>query len=155
MIKKYAQKLSPVELEDRAMKSGTSWHHHCLPPTCFVNDTKEEIIVLEAGDDMIYCESSKELRETLEEHAYQLSRSRNKKKKPIKHEALDLVRQYVKAGKKWHFHIAEPSCLLSMATDFTLIVENDENGGKHEWSIDTKPVELVRAIDDYYLGRNN
>jgi len=46
-----------------------------------------------------------------------------------------------------------PSCLLSMATDFTLIVENDENGDKQEWSFDAKPVELVRAIDDYYLGR--
>lgn len=153
MIKKFAKKISPVELKDRAMKAGTSWHHHCVPLTCFVNDTKEEVIVFEAGNDIFYCESSKKLREELEEHAYQLSRPRKGKKQPSKHEVLDLVRQYAQEGTKWHFHIARPSCLLSMATDFTLIVENDENGEKREWSFDAKPVELVRAIDDYYLGR--
>jgi len=153
MIKKHAKKISPVELKDRAMKAGTSWHHHCVPPTCFVNDTNEEIIVLEAGDNIFYCPSSRELREELEEHNFQLNKSERTSNQPCKHEALDLVRKYVKAGKKWHFHIAMPSCFLSMATDYTLIVENDENKGKHEWSFAKQPVALVRAIDDYYLGR--
>jgi hypothetical protein len=153
MIKKHAVRISPEELHDRAMKAGTSWHHHNVSATCFVNDTNEEIIVLETGNDTFYCPSSKELRVTLEEHAYQLNKSRRAKKTPIKHEALDLVREYIKAGKKWHFHIAMPSCLLSIATDYTLIVENDENQGKHEWSFAEHPVDLVRQIDDYYLGR--
>lgn len=153
MIKKHAKKVSAVELKDRAMKAGTSWHHHCVPPTCFVNDTGEEIIVLEAGDDTFYCPSSKELREELEQHAYRLNKPRVVRGRPPKHEALDLVRLYCKAGDKWHFHIAMPSCLLSMATDYTLIVENDTTRDKREWSFAELPVALVRRIDDYYLGR--
>ena len=153
MIKKHAVRIGAEELHDRAMKAGTSWHHHCMSPSCFVNDTNEEIIVLEVGSDTFYCPSSKELREELEEHAYQLNKSRRGKRGPVKHEALDLARAYVKAGKKWHFHLAMPSCLLSMATDYTLIVENDVNKSKHEWSFAEQPVALVRAINDYYLGR--
>lgn len=153
MIKKHGQNVSPIELKDRAMRAGTSWHHHCLSATCFVNDTNEEIIVLETGDDVFYCSSSRELREELEAHAYQLNKPKRASSRPPKHEALDLVREYVKSGKKWHFHIAMPSCLLSIATDYTLIVENDENKGKHEWSFAEHPVALVRVIDDYYLGR--
>ena len=153
MIKKHANKISAVELKDRAMKAGTSWHHHNVSATCFVNDTNEEIIVLEAGEDVYYCPSSKELSEELEEHAYKLNKSRKGKSGMVKHEALDLVREYSKAKTKWHFHIAMPSFLLSMATDYTLIVENDHNQDKHEWSFAEQPVALVRAIDDYYLGR--
>lgn len=153
MIKKHAVKTTPEDLRDRVMKAGTSWHHHNVSATCFVNDTNEEIIVLEAGEDVFYCPSSKELSEELENHAYKLNKSRAGKHNPVKHEALDLVREYSKSKTKWHFHIAMPSCLLSMATDYTLIVENDENQDKHEWSFADHPVALVRAIDDYYLGR--
>lgn len=153
MIKKHAEKISAEELQERVMKAGTSWHHHCISPTCFVNDTKEEIIVLEVGGDTFYCPSSIELRKELEEHAYQLNNFKRTKRPPAKHESLDLVRLYSKAGDKWHFHIALPSCFLSMATDYTLILENDTTVDKREWSFAEMPVELVRAIDDYYLGR--
>ncbi|MDP2683780.1 MAG: hypothetical protein Q8P20_01860 [bacterium] len=153
MIKKHAEKISAEELKDRAMQAGTSWHHHCMSPTCFVNDTGEEIIVLEAGSGTFYCPSSKELREELEEHAYKLNNTNKLKGETSKHECLDLVQAYSKAGDKWHFHIAMPSCFLSMATDYTIIIENDTTAKKHEWSFAQQPVELVRAIDDYYLGR--
>ncbi|MDD5039890.1 MAG: hypothetical protein PHY34_01945 [Patescibacteria group bacterium] len=153
MITKLGKKATQDEIRERAMKAGAGWHHHCLSRECYANDTGKEIIVFECGDDMLYCDSSKELREELEEHAYQLNKPKRRNRKPVKHEALDLVRKYVKTGEKWHFHIAMPHCLLSMANCYTLIVENDSTKGKHEWIFDAKPVELVRAIDDYYLER--
>ncbi|MFH1207529.1 MAG: hypothetical protein V1668_02895 [Patescibacteria group bacterium] len=153
MIKKHGKKISEQELRDRVMNAGTSWHHHCLSPECYVNDTGEEIILLEERDDMYYCPSTKELREELEKHAYQLTNPRKGKRKPIKHEALDLAKQYSKKGTRWHFHIATPNCFLAMSEHYTLIVENDASRAKHEWPFDEKPVELVRAIDDYYLKR--
>jgi len=153
MIKKHGEKISQEELMERVMNAGTSWHHHCLSPECFVNDTGEEVVMLEAGDDIFYCPSSKKLREELEEHAYQLSKPKNTKRKPQKHEALDIVKQYVKQKKRWHFHIATPNCFLGMSDHYTLIVENDVSKSKHEWPFEKKPIRLVRAIDDYYLGR--
>lgn len=153
MIKKFAEKISPEELQDRVMKAGTGWHHHCLPPTCDVNDTGKDIIVLETGLDTLYCESSKELKKELEEHAYQLSKSKKGKQKPVKHEVLDIIREYIKNDTKWHFHITMPHCLLSISDKYILILENDDTSKKQEWEFDEKPIELVRQIDDYYLGR--
>lgn len=153
MIKKHAEKISPEELQERAMNAGTSWHHHCLAPTCFINDTDEEIVVLEAGEGTFYCDSNKKLREELEEHAYQLNKPVRKSSKPIVHEALDFIKLNIRDGTKWHFHIIMPHCLLGMGDKFVVIVENDDAKNKQEWEFDEKPVELVRAIDDYYLGR--
>ncbi|MBU0598661.1 hypothetical protein KKF61_06790 [Patescibacteria group bacterium] len=153
MIKKHAEKISQVELEEKAMQAGNSWHHHCLPVNCFTNDTGEEVIVLEAGNDTFYCETTKELKKKLEEHAYQLTHPRKVKGRHPKHEALDKIKEYVKDGVKWHFHIAMPHCLLSMGDKYVLILENDETKQIQQWEFDEKPVALVRAIDDNYLGR--
>ncbi len=153
MIKKHAEKINGQKLLDRVMKAGRSWHHHCLPPECFTNDTGKEIIVLETGEDVFYCDSTKKLRETLEEHAYQLTNPRKAKGRPPQHEALDLVKEYAQAGTKWHFHITMPHCLLSMSDRYVLIVENDETRKMKQWEFDEKPTALVRRIDDYYLGR--
>ncbi len=153
MIKKHATKISPEELQEKVMNAGTSWHHHCLSPECLFNDTGQEIILLEARDDIYYCESSKKLREELEEHMYQLNSSTKKKQKPVKHEVLDIIQEYVKNGVSWHFHITMPHCFLSMSDKYLLILENDNTSEKQEWEFEEKPKELVRQIDDYYLGR--
>ncbi len=153
MIKKHGEKISPEELQERVMNAGTGWHHHCMPSTCTFNDTGKDVVVLETGRDTFYCESSKKLRKELEEHAYQLNRSKKRKQKAIKHEALETIRKYVKDGTKWHFHITMPHCLLSMSDKYILILENDDTSEKQEWEFNKKPVELVRKIDDYFLGR--
>lgn len=153
MIKKHAEKISPEELQEKVMNAGTSWHHHCLPTTCFVNDTGKDVIVLETGQDIFYCESSNKLKKELEEHAYQMNRPKKEKQKPVKHEALDIIREYVKNGTKWHFHITMPHCFLSMSDKYILILEDDNTDKKQEWEFERKPIELVRKIDDYYLGR--
>lgn len=153
MIKKHAKHIKPNELLEKVMNAGTSWHHHCLSPRCYVNDTGQEIVLLEAGNDMFYCGSTAELREQLEEHAYQISKPKRKSAQPIAHEALNIVRGYHRQGVKWHFHIAMPRCFLSMQDQYLLIIENDDTSAKHEWTFAQHPVELVRAIDDYYLGR--
>lgn len=152
MIKKHATKINPEELQEKVMNAGTSWHHHCLSPGCCFNDTGKEIILLEVGDDIYYCLSSKKLQEELEEHMYQLNKSARKKKK-VKHEALDIIKEYVKNGASWHFHITMPHCFLSMSDKYLLILENDKTSEKQEWEFDKKPIRLVRQIDDYYLGR--
>jgi len=152
MIKKHATKISPEELQEKVMNAGTSWHHHCLSLKCHFNDTGQDIILLEAGDDIYYCESNKKLREELEEHMYQLNKSAGKKKK-VKHEALDIIKEYVKKGTKWHFHITMPHCFLSMSDKYLLILENDKTSERQEWEFDKKPIRLVRQIDDFYLGR--
>jgi len=149
MIKKHGEKISPRELRERVMQAGTGWHHHCLTPTCYVNDTKKDVIVLETGRDIFYCESTKELKAELEEHAYQLNKPKKRKLKPIKHEALEIIRKYIKKDTPWHFHITMPHCLLSMSDKYILILENDKTSEKLEWEFDKKPIRLIRKIDDY------
>ena len=78
MIKKHAKEISAEDLQERVMQAGTGWHHHCLTPTCDANDTGKDVIVLETGRDIFYCESTKELKKVLEEHAYQLNKSKKR-----------------------------------------------------------------------------
>ncbi|MFA6908772.1 MAG: hypothetical protein WC289_02695 [Patescibacteria group bacterium] len=153
MIKKHAKKITPEDLKERAMQAGTSWHHHTLSVDCYVNDINEEIVVLEVGDDTFYSPTSKELREDLEQHAYELTGSKTPKGRVPTHEALEMVKELHRKGTRWHFHITRPHCFLNISDKFVLIVENDRTKKKYEWFFDEKPVELVRAIDDYYLGR--
>ncbi len=153
MLKKHAEKIESEELKEKIMTAGRSWHHHCLSPQCYVNDTGKDIIMLEKGFDIFYCESTPELKAELEEHAYQLAKPKRKSRKKISHEALDMIRQYVKDGTTWHFHLAMPHCFLCMQDKYLLILENDDTQEKLEWIFDRRPVLLVRAIDDYYLGR--
>ncbi|MFA6098719.1 MAG: hypothetical protein WCV50_03010 [Patescibacteria group bacterium] len=153
MIKKLATEISAEDLRGKVMNASRSWHHHCLSANCFFNDTDREVIVLEAGDDIFYCPSTQDLREELEEHAYQMTNPRKVKGRPQKHEALELVKKYARAGEKWHFHITMPHCLLSMEDNYVLIVENDQTKDLQKWEFEEKPTVLVRAIDDYYLGR--
>lgn len=153
MIKKHAKEISAEDLQERVMQAGTGWHHHYLPPTCDVNDTGKDVLVLETGRDTFYCESSKKLRTELEEHAYQLNKSKKKKSKPIQHEVLDIIKEYIKAGTKWHYHITMPHCLLSMSDKYILILENDTAGKQQEWEFDKKPIELVRKINGLSLKK--
>lgn len=150
MISEDATYIEYDDVEQRTVRMGTAWHHHCLSPQCFINDTGKEVIVLETPQGNYYCRSTKELREELEEQAYKQAHGDLKMNE---HEALDMVKQYVHDGTPWHFHATPPGCILTNSHTHQLIVENDAKREKKAWPFDEKPVALVRAIDDYFLGR--
>ncbi len=150
MISEDAKYVEYDDAEQRTVRMGTAWHHHCLSPECFMNDTGKEIILLETPQGNIYCRSTKELREELEGRAYLQAQGDFG---PADHEALEMVKQFVQDGTPWHFHATPPKCILTKSNRFQLILENDAKREKKEWSFDAKPVALVRAIDDYFLGR--
>ncbi len=153
MITKQAQKITTEELMGKALSAGVNWHHHCLSSRCDYNDTKKEIIVLELHDGNFYCESAEVLKKELEELAYQQAKLPTEKSGPVNHQALDLIKEYVSKKQSWHFHVAPPRCLLNHTDRHLIIVENDETKEKKQCQFDVKPVELIRSIDDYYLGR--
>lgn len=154
MITDQTKEIEPAALMDKARRAPAGeWHHHCLSQSCFANTKGTGVIVLELKYYSYWCQSTDALKQELEELAYQQSKN-GQPEGDTGHESLVLVEQYVRAGAKWHFHIAMPNCLLNeLGSAYELIVENDETGDRKQWHFDTKPVALVRAIDDYYLGR--
>ena len=145
--------ITALHLKQKISDSGKDWHHHCLPKTCFKNDTGKDIILLEVENGIYYCESETKLKKELEELAFQQNKPKKKTEGEIKHQSLDLIKDYINKGKKWHFHICYPGCYLNSADKFLLILENDDTKEMKKWKFNKKPVALVRTIDDYYLGR--
>ena len=137
-------------VEQRTIRLGTARHHHCLSPTCFYNDTGKEVILLETPQGNFYCDTTPALQQELEKRAYQQAQGDFG---AGTHEALEMVKEYTRTKTLWHFHIARPRCLLNDSNAFKLILEDDSKKDVKKWLFDEKPVALVRAIDDYYLGR--